>query len=178
MAKQGKIIRNGITYSGGGSGCDIMYLTQAQYDALPESKLTNGVEYRITDSNPPAPTAKDMAYDNSESGLEAETVQDAIDGVNNNLESLFIIRKTSNLSMTVPASGSARLSTGISVPAPDGYTLVGYSTLSHNSNLILGTQLSSNIFYIVARNNSSSEVKDAKVTLSAMYIKNDLSIFE
>ena len=85
MAKQGKIIRNGITYSGGGGGCDIMYLTQAQYDALPESKLTNGVEYRITDNNPPAPTAKDMAYDNSESGIDAENVQDAIDTVNNSL---------------------------------------------------------------------------------------------
>ena len=87
----GVIIRNGIEYSGagmGGGSCDcdeIVYLTQAEYDALPESKLTNGVEYRITDSNPPAPTAKDMAYDNSESGIEAETVQNAIDEMNESL---------------------------------------------------------------------------------------------
>ena len=88
MAKQGKIIRNGIVYSGSGGGCDITYLTQAEYDALPDSKLTNGVEYRITDTNPPVPTAKDMAYDNSESSLDAETVQDAIDEIQNDVNSL------------------------------------------------------------------------------------------
>ena len=91
----GVIIRNGIEYSGaggiGGGGCDcgeIVYLTQAEYNALPESKLTNGVEYRITDSNPPVPTARDMAYDNSESGIEAETVQSAIDEVQNDVSLL------------------------------------------------------------------------------------------
>ena len=86
MTKKGKIIRNGIEYSGGGgSASDIMYLTQAEYDALPESKLTNGVEYRITDAGTMA-GAENVGYDNSKSGLEAVNVQDAIDKLDESLE--------------------------------------------------------------------------------------------
>ena len=85
MAKTGKIIRNGITYSGGGGGCDIVYLTQAEYDALPDSKLTDGIEYRITDANTSTTVARNIAYDNSESGLEATSVQGAIDTMNERL---------------------------------------------------------------------------------------------
>lgn len=87
----GVIIRNGIEYSGagmGGGSCDcdeIVYLTQEEYDALPASKESNNVEYRITNASESVNAARDWAYDNSESGLEAETVQDAIDEINNNL---------------------------------------------------------------------------------------------
>ena len=35
----------------GAGGGNIVYITQAEYDALPDSKLTNGIEYRITDAN-------------------------------------------------------------------------------------------------------------------------------
>ena len=88
----GVIIRNGIEYSGagmGGGSCDcdeIVYLTQEEYDALPETKESNNVEYRITNANTHVNAARDWAYDNSESGLEAETVQDAIDEVAESLE--------------------------------------------------------------------------------------------
>ena len=84
----GKIIRNGIPYSGSSNSArsinydntnsgleaqtaqaavdelnkkiadidvsgasNIVYLTKAQYEALPDSKLTDDVEYRITDAN-------------------------------------------------------------------------------------------------------------------------------
>lgn len=69
----------------GNCGCKIEYVTQEQYDALPEDKLTNDIEYRITDSNPATPSAKNMAYDNDKSGIEAVNVQDAIDVVNESL---------------------------------------------------------------------------------------------
>ena len=81
----GVIIRNGIEYSGagmGGGSCDcdeIVYLTQEEYDALPESKLTDGVEYRITDANTDSTKARNITYDNTESGIEATSVQGAID---------------------------------------------------------------------------------------------------
>ena len=84
----GVIIRNGIEYSGaggiGGGGCDcgeIIYLTQEEYDALPPSKEEDNIEYRITNAGTHVNAARDWAYDNSESGLEAKTVQDAIDEV-------------------------------------------------------------------------------------------------
>ena len=118
----GKIIRNGIPYSGSSNSArsinydntnsgleaqtaqaavdelnkkiqdidvsgasNIKYLTKAEYDALPDSKLTNGVEYRITDANTDSTKARNIAYDGSASGLEAISVQDAIDAVNNRL---------------------------------------------------------------------------------------------
>lgn len=78
----GVIIRNGIEYSGsgmgGGGSANIEYLTQAEYDALPESKLTNGVEYRITDAGSMG-AAENVGYNNIKSGIEAVNVQDAID---------------------------------------------------------------------------------------------------
>lgn len=44
------IIRNNIRYAtGGGGNTDIVKLTQAEYDALPESKYTDGILYAITD---------------------------------------------------------------------------------------------------------------------------------
>lgn len=82
----GVIIRNGIEYSGSGmGGGNIEYLTQAQYDALSDDKLTNGVEYRITDAGTMA-GAENVGYNNSKSGIEAVNVQDAIDKLDESLE--------------------------------------------------------------------------------------------
>lgn len=86
----GVIIRNGIEYSGAGMGggscdCDIVYLTQEEYDALPASKESNNVEYRITNANTSATAARNIGYDNSESGIAATSVQGAIDAMNESL---------------------------------------------------------------------------------------------
>lgn len=70
------------------SGGNIEYLTQAQYDALSDDKLTNGVEYRITDAGSMG-TAENVGYNNSKSGIAAVNVQDAIDGLNNSLVRKF-----------------------------------------------------------------------------------------
>lgn len=45
------------------SGGNVVYLTQAQYEALPDSKLTDDVEYRITDAYTTQKIeAKDITY--------------------------------------------------------------------------------------------------------------------
>lgn len=88
MTKKGKIIRNGIEYSGGGGSGDIMYLTQAEYDALPDTKLSDNVEYRITDASIEAAKASNISYDNSFSGLDANNVQGAVDTLTESLEEL------------------------------------------------------------------------------------------
>lgn len=148
MAKQGKIIRNGIVYSGGGGGYDIEYLTQAEYDALPESKLTNGVEYRITDSNPPAPEAKDMGYDNSESGLEAETVQDAIDEVQNDVsslnESLGIIKSYASSINNVTITANKPGTVDIVIPDYKDWIDNGYTGIVITAILFVNSCLSCN----------------------------------
>lgn len=58
-------------------------LTQAQYDALPATKLTNNVNYFIKDGayRPQGSVidSEGVMYDNTESGLTSDTVQGAID---------------------------------------------------------------------------------------------------
>ena len=71
------------------AGGNIMYLTQEQYDNLPDSKLTDNVEYRVTDAGTMA-GAENVGYDNSKSGLAAVNVQDAIDKLDESLESLSL----------------------------------------------------------------------------------------
>lgn len=60
------------------SGVD---LTQAEYDALPDSKETDGIDYYIIDEDFVATDAKAVGYDNTASRLAAKTVQVAIDEV-------------------------------------------------------------------------------------------------
>ena len=72
----------------GGGGDNIVYLTQEAYDALSDDKLTNNVEYRITDVGVNDAMASNIAYDNSESGIAALNVQGAIDKVNSDLNKL------------------------------------------------------------------------------------------
>ena len=69
-------------------GSNIQYVTQEEYDNLPEDKLTNNVEYRITDVGVNDAMASNIAYDNSESGIAALNVQGAIDKVNSSLNTL------------------------------------------------------------------------------------------
>ena len=75
---------------GGGSGgvSNIEYLTQAAYDALPDTKLSNDVEYRITDSGTESVKASNVRYDNTHSMLEAVNVQGAVDELHNSLGGL------------------------------------------------------------------------------------------
>ena len=95
----GTIYRNGVPFIGGGGGGTVdtvngispdsdknvqvdVELTQSEYDALPASKLTDDVNYFITDGSPTVPNvfdAKGVMYDNTSSGLTASDVQDAVD---------------------------------------------------------------------------------------------------
>lgn len=123
----GKIIRNGIKYSGTtnsadkinynntlsgleaetaqeafdelntkikNGGSNIKYLTKEQYEALPDSKLTDDVEYRITDANTTNRIdATDVTYGET-------TVHDAISEVNSDLEAAQNDISTLNNSLT------------------------------------------------------------------------------
>lgn len=73
----GKIIKNGITYSG--SIQVEKTLTRAEYDALPASKLTDNITYFISDGSSVTGEASSIHYDNSETQLTGTNVQDALD---------------------------------------------------------------------------------------------------
>ena len=91
-----KFILDGQEYGGGGSGNQIVKLTQAEYDALSNDKLSNNTIYLITDSGELA--AENLFYDGSQTGL-GNNVQDAIDELNSNLIQL----KKINASISVSA---------------------------------------------------------------------------
>lgn len=74
-----------MIFNVGAGGDNAVYLTQAEYDELPESKLSNNVEYRITDANVGESIASNLSYDNTYSGIKAVNVQTAIDEVNDSL---------------------------------------------------------------------------------------------
>ena len=71
---------NAIGSGGGGGSCNIVYLTQAEYEALPDTKLTDDVEYRITD----AYTSKKIEAEDIACG--DTNVEDAIYNLNESLE--------------------------------------------------------------------------------------------
>lgn len=75
----------------GSEGQEIVYLTQAEYDALPASKLTDGKIYKVkTTGVVPGGSidASDVEYDNTTSGLTADNVQDAIDEVSQEMSTI------------------------------------------------------------------------------------------
>lgn len=73
------------------SGGNIVYLTQAEYEALPDSKLTDDVEYRITDANTAAKiAATDVTYGDSTVEEVIDEVQESVSTLNESLSEVFI----------------------------------------------------------------------------------------
>ena len=70
------------------SNYKIEYITQENYDALPEDKYTNDIEYHITDGGISNVIASNIEYDNATSGLEAINVQNAVDELKENVNTL------------------------------------------------------------------------------------------
>ena len=76
---------------------EVVYLTQAEYDALPASKLTDGKIYKVKTSGvvPGGSTnASDVEYDNTTSWLTADNVQEAIDEVVQEIPTIQSIEDT------------------------------------------------------------------------------------
>lgn len=61
-------------------------LTQAEYDALPQSQKNDGTIYFVADGAAGTNNAAAVRYSNTGSGLSATNVQSAIDEVNENVE--------------------------------------------------------------------------------------------
>lgn len=94
----------------GGGGDSSITLTQEEYEALPEEQkldglyytydtkriYKNGVQYGASD-------AEGIGYNNAESGIQATTVQGAIDKVVKTVEDTYA--KTTDIPTTLPANG-------------------------------------------------------------------------
>lgn len=84
-------------------------LTKAQYDALPSSKLTDDVNYWIKDGTDiPAASvisASGVQYDNSQSGMTADDVQDAVDELKSGLTN--VTNRVNNRARVLRFGGSS-----------------------------------------------------------------------
>lgn len=82
----GLIMQNGISYG----GANIVKLTQAEYNSLPNDKLSDNNIYLITDSS--EFTAENLFYDDTETQLGANDVQNAIVELNSKLDELMTVK--------------------------------------------------------------------------------------
>lgn len=91
-------------------GASVVRLTQSQYDALPDTKLTDNKIYLITDggANSGWPAEK-IYYYNGTSGLMADNVQDAIDEIAGKLspEGIGAIPENAKVKLTGDVTGEA-----------------------------------------------------------------------
>lgn len=71
-----KIMKGGVAYN---TTSNMVALTQAEYNSLSTAQKNNGNFYFITDADPSYFSAGNIDYDNTDSGLTATNVQDAID---------------------------------------------------------------------------------------------------
>lgn len=111
---KGTIIRNGIEYSGGGGsgtgtgGTNIVEITSADYEALSEEEKNSDILYLITDSVD-GYNAGTVVYDDTETNLGADNVQDAIETL------------SANFTTAASEIGDALVAKGVDVP--DGTSL-------------------------------------------------------
>ena len=155
------VLTDGKTYfitdiDGGGSGgenanANIIKLTQAEYNALPEEQKANGI-YVVTDAE--EMTAKNLAFDDSETGLGVNNVQDAIVEQNKNImkDWTFIKEVTGNTVVNLPNNWRECLLLA-------RYQNTHYWLQHHFFNGLLPVQRTATGFVISASDNMSSVVQ-------------------
>ena len=125
-----KFILDGQEYGCGSGGSNVIKLTQAEYNALPNNKLSDDNIYLITDSG--ELTAENLFYDGSQTGL-GNNVQDAIDGLNFNMSNVKIYVGVDNKLHFIDSEGA---DTVIPFNNDDSYRLLLINAL-RNSKLNL-----------------------------------------
>lgn len=115
----------------GSEGQEVVYLTQAEYDALPASKLTDGKIYKVKTSGvvPGGSTnASDVEYDNTTSGLTADNVQDAIDEVNSKVSSGTMFERWDMLLFTIDNASPIHWAVCLVAPDYDNIKIINTGT--------------------------------------------------
>lgn len=94
---------------------------------------TNGVTKKVGTSSPSAIPASNSTYDNTQSGLSADNVQNAIDEINSNLTELLtlnelptptsVITTTSSIELTVIKSGMIFATSNASTGTDNRFTI-------------------------------------------------------
>ena len=164
-------------------------LTQAEYDALPESKNSDGKNYYIYDSDI-AVTAEEVGFDGSASGSTAANSQQALDelfaankktnesleNINNNLENCFII--SPEYSDTVPSGTTNYYEPTLTASIPDGYKLFGRTGLRASLASIYfysnGRRLTYNQIQIGFKSADTSDLSGVVYSYRFIFIKENM----
>ena len=136
-------------------------LTQAEYDALPDTKYTDGIEYFITDAEPL--DASTIAYDNTASKMTATNVQAGIDELNGKLNKFVtekvelgsdvILNKSSTFTITFNAAKEGYIPIAVCSWALYNRDAAQYT---HVNGIEVGTGINTGYVYIQGRYSNSS----------------------
>lgn len=130
---------------GGGGNANVHILTQAEYDALPDSKNSDGVIYVISDA--PDMDARNIFYDGSKTGL-GNDIQEAIDNLSKRgglvhvkltqaaYDALGTEKNTNNVIYTITDSDAELTAKNIECVGADGKTSNVQSVLDEQNNKI------------------------------------------
>lgn len=140
------------TYAGG--SMPVLEMTKAQYDALPAAKQNDGTIYLITDGTG-GWEAEDSVYDNTESGLTATNVQDALDEV-----------VTSTIEQVIPTTGAFPDESAVWMKFPNGVAMV-WGVITIPASGYANSKGMQNIFTII-HSVFATATSDPSVTVSAM----------
>ena len=164
-------------------------LTQAEYDALPESKNSDGKNYYIYDSDI-AVTAEEVGFDGSASGSTAANSQQALnelfaadkktneslENINSNLGNCFII--SSEYADTVPSGTTNYYEPILTASIPDGYKLFGITGLRASSASIYfyssGRRLTYNQIQIGLKSVDTSDLSGVVYLYRFIFIKENM----
>ena len=125
--------------------------------------LRNGIEFSSTSD-----TANNINYDNSKSGLDAVTVQEAIDELSTNFTESLNSLKTKKITATTTASGNANLQ----LSNEDILITVFTNTTDSGSVILLVPYKSaSNAWWCNARKSNTNELMTNKtIDITVYYI--------
>lgn len=130
----GLIIKNGVRYFGDNS----VELTQAQYDDLSQAEKLNGTTYYITDGQN-ITTASAVTYDNTNSGMTAADVQDAID----ELVNLNVFYSAATASANPVTCANSTYTECVHLTLDKGiYLFIGSLSFSPNATGVRGVNIS------------------------------------
>ena len=134
-----------------------------------------------------APNAGQISYSNATSGLSADDVQEALDEIDGNVDTLSnsltqlvkVVSFPASASKTISANGALNLTANdLNISAPSGYGAIGIVALYANSNDVtfrsVNAQATGTSSFCVARNVSNSSVT-LTFSCTLLYIKSSFA---
>ena len=163
-----KFMLDGQEYCGG-SGSQIIELTQAEYDALPDTKNTDNILYAITDCD--ELSAENMSFDDTETQLGVNNVQDAIVEQNKNFifKKVYITTQINDL-----ANGATDYFINMPYTPPAGYVIViAECYASSGCEASYGGYDSTFNKFIAMVSNNSSVARSPYITIGCLLVKEE-----